>query len=297
MAIKTVPRIGEKEGAEFERELLAVLKKDKDHQLTMDGLLRVRSRRYRCDIKAGNVFWDEKRNDIVLVGAILQGEPVYDMSRGYPILKKEIEIPFSEILQDLAEMPGADPGMLVSKVRKAAMDKYIVRKSDDIRREEVKSTGEVRFSDYEMKSIKVNNNRSNVDSISVDKEGNVELVSENGLSVSVSRMSISDMQRIGDRLSAVKEIYSAARHFYLQARLEAIPKGNRTLSGREDVEGAKAGLRAVNQMDIPRKVCHDVAKTFYPTMARLFSNESLSAKEVDVLIKNFKGPGQNPSIA
>lgn len=273
----------------FEQELLQVLKQDPDHQFAFDGKLCVQSRRYRCEIKAVNVRWDPDKGDLVLVGAFLRGEPVVDMSKGFPVFKTEIEIPFRECLQDLKANPSTDESALLSKARRAVIDKCIGYPMKLLRGAKVTSDGvPVVLDEFRSKGgpgtgmpVRVTSGlpgamvygETSVHSVEQTPEG---LFSVKGVcggvlqELNLSRMSLPDIQRIGGNLRGAYALILHARRDFRLGKEKFVRPGS-TSDAATDRLGEAEGLACVYEKGYPMRVCDSVAKTFCVQYADLFS--------------------------
>ena len=171
----------------FEGELLATLRRDPDHQFAFDGKLRFHSSRYNCELSAVNVHLDERKGDLVLVGAFLSGEPQIDYSRGYALIQHELSVPFKECFEDLKSTPGFNEMYLISKSRKAVIDKCLSAPLRTLSALDADRDGRIELGDFFRKDVRINGGAEGVGSLSM-RDGKVEILNRCWRSGASSRM-------------------------------------------------------------------------------------------------------------
>ena len=275
----------------FEKELLQALRRDPDHQFAFDSKLRVWSKRYNCELRAVSVLWDESKGDIVFVGAFMKGEPQIDMSKGYPRVKPELSIPFRECFCDLKDTPGFNETYLISKTRKAVIDKclsYPMRLLDAngaVRR------GGVELDGFGDRKVYVGGGAVGVGRVSVSDDG-FRMESSDGMPLSVSKMSLLDIQRVGDYLLGINNLIREARKVFIDGKNSVLPQQSTTLSERDVREGEVAGLVRMYESGAPLPCCDAVAKTFSSSHKDVFDDRLHSVREIDRMIREFRSSGK-----
>lgn len=282
----------------FERELLAALKRDPDHQFAFDGKLEVVSSRYGCKLRAYSVFWDPDKDDIVFVGSCIGGQLMLDMSKGYPIVKTEVSIPFRECYNDLKKMNSMSPLYLISKSRKAVIDKNIKYPMGLAGIDKVLRDGTFCVDDFSAPSPKVGGGRYGVGSVScVDGEICLKADTATMCRVSsgelerpdlrVSKLSLSEIQDIGRvLLSAHAEVQNAKR-VYLDIKNSLCPDG-RQVSDRDVRVAEESALRGIYEKGCPVRACHAVALTFSGENARVFDDKLHSLPDIRRMIHDSR---------
>lgn len=275
----------------FEAELLSVLRRDKDHRFNFDGKLKVYSSRYGCTLQAVNVHWDERERDLVFVGAFRGGTPVIDNSRGYPQIQHDVSIPFRECFEDLRKMAGSNEMYLISKTRKAVLDKCISNEVSFARSYQVTRSGRLDFDDFFEKDCRILDGRVPVQSVSV-KDGIVSIETKTGEPVDIRDLSLRDIQRVGEQVRDLNETIREARHTYVSARSKVVlPNG--TVDETDDRMGAAEGLAAVYEKGFPIRVCHGVAATLSQHFESVFDDTKHSAKDINTMIRAFRNGGKD----
>lgn len=283
----------------FEQELLAALKRDPDHQFAFDGKLEVDSSRYGCRLRADNVFWDPEKDDIVFVGCCIGGKPVIDTSKGYPLVKTEVSIPFRECFEDLKKMNSVSPMYLVSKSRKAVIEKCIKHPFRLAGVDRVLRDGVFRVDDFWPSFPKVGGGLSGVGSVScVDGEiylrPDAETVSrvhsgelERMPDLRLTKLSLADIQAIGELLlGAHAEVQKTVRD-YLDIKNALCPDG-RQASDRDVRMAEEAALLGIYEKGHPVRACHAVAMKFTGDNARVFDEMVHSLPEIYKMVHDSK---------
>ena len=289
MAIKST--FSDEQERAFERELLSVLKREPTHQFCFDGKLRFQSRRYGCEMKAMNVHWDEAKGDIVLVGAFYKGKPQIDMSKGYPVIQSEFSIPFRECYDDLKQTPGFNEMYLISKTRKAVIDKSLGFPMKVLEAGGALQRGGVDFSDFDVRQPAVLDGSEQVGSVTL-KDGVYAVHSSKGYFLDVQKMSLLDIQRIGTMLSSVNDIVREARKTFIQGKNAELPSGSVSLSERDIRCAEEAGLRRVYDQGFPIRCCDVVAKSFSRSYKDVFDTELHSLREIDRMMREVRSKGR-----
>ena len=270
----------------FEKDLLSALVRDRDHQFAFDGVLQVYSSRYDCVLRAVNVHWDEKKGDVVFVGAFLKGKPQFDLSRGYPVVAQELSIPFRECFEDLRRTPGYQESYLLSKVRKAVIEKCLVYPAGRLSTRGLAEEGKIAFGEFPFKSFAPDGGRNGVGELSVSG-GTVSVTDGSGRPMNLSRMSLSDIQRIGEDMLRMNDIMQDAFKVYHKGYYSVVKEGS-TVPEADNARGAMEGLRLVREMGYPPSVCKGLARTYFPSAAGLFESARSSVGDIDRLIEAFR---------
>lgn len=290
MAVKK--KFTDEQERQFEMELLSVLRRDKDHRFDFDGKLKVFSTRYGCTLQAVNVHWDERERDLVFVGAFRSGNPVMDTTARYPKLKQEISIPFRECFEDLKKMEGTNEMYLISKTRKAVLDKCIGKEAGFSKAYSVQRGGKLEFSDFFDKDFSVLNEGTPVGSVSV-KDGIVEVMAKDGMPLDMKNMSLRDIQRIGEQITAVNDLIRDARKVYVDARSKFV-QANGTVDESADRKGAAEGLAAVYEKGFPLRVCHGIAQSMSrPLFENVYNDQMHSVKDISLMLLKFRKDGKS----
>lgn len=285
MAVRT--KITDEQERLFEKELLVALMRDGQHQFAFDGKLRVWSSRYNCELKAVCVQWDESRGDVVFVGAFMQGEPQMDYSNGFPLVKPELVIPFRECFNDLRSTPGFNENYLISKTRKAVMDKclsYPMRLLD--------AYGAVRGSElpldeFSSRKVFVCGGAHRVGSIAL-QDGVYSVRTPEGMPLSLNRLSLLDIQRLGEGLQEVNRLIRDARKAFIDGKNAVLPKLSTTLSERDVRCGEEAGLVSLYDSGATLRCCDAVARTFSGSYKDVFDERLHSPKEIDAMVRAYR---------
>lgn len=286
-------RISDQQERLFERELLTALRRDPEHQFAFDGKLRVFSSRYGCTLEAVNVHWDEKKGEAVFVGAFRSGNPVYDMSKGYAVVQHEIAIPFSECFEDMKSTPGFNEAYLISKTRKAVMDKCL---SFPLRQLQAKGgirDGGIDLSEFSANqpTVTYSGGSLNVQSVS-SKDGQFEIVCSDGYPLKVSNLSLPDIQKIGESLLAVDKYIKIARRAFIDAKNAVLPEQSTSLSERDVRESEEKGLSSIYGMGFPLRYCDAVAKMHSSSFKDVFDDRKHSPLEIDRMVRAYREQGK-----
>ena len=287
MAVKN--KITDEQERLFERDLLQVLGRDPDHQFAFDGKLRVFSSRYRCELRAVSVELSPE-GDVVFVGAFLRGEPQFDTSKGYRTVVPELRIPFSECFNDLRTTPGFNEAYLVSKTRKAVLDKCVAHPMQLLDVSGLSSRGKV-----EMLETAVIAGASGVGDVRVGsvacRDGMVTVETDDGVPVGVSRMRLTDIQRLGRSLHTMNAYVREVRKDFIEAKNASLPSRNGSFSENDIRLGEEAGLAAIYGKH-PLPYCDAVARTFAVTHKDVFDVSRRSAAEIDRMIRDYRENGK-----
>ncbi len=285
-------KLSEQDFLSFESDLREALVRDPDHQFAFDGVLKVQSSRYRCLLRAVNVRWDERRGDAVFVGAFISGEPQPDYSRGYPLIKSEVEIPFRECFRDLERMGGFGGRYLLTKTRKAVIEKCLshplrVLSSYDA----VEKDGSFLpdgFLDPSAGERPLSVVGGSVRVGSVRRDGKyVSVLGDDLRAIDLTKISLRDIQRIGERMGAARDRVKEARGVYVKARIAVVGEG-KTVSERDDRLGSEAGLEAVYGAGYPMAVCRSVARTYCPEHEGVFDTVRHGMREIDAMVRAYR---------
>lgn len=270
----------------FENELLAALRRDPDHLFSFDGKLKVYSTRYDCLLEGNNVHWDEEKKDIVFVGLCRKGrQPIVDMSKGYAILKGEISLPFREVFEDMRKMPDVSEAYLLSKVRKAVIDKYIASPMQMADKVFLTRSGAFAFDTVPGSKMMVDGGAVQLASCSVDGEGRFGLKAADGMPVSVGKLSLTDIQRIGERILEAHGLVRRAFRDYVDGA--ALP-GNQTESDIDLRAAEQKGLVAVYEKGYPHGVLNAVAKTMSRSYGDVFDPALHDAKSISDMLDRYR---------
>ena len=304
-----IKKLSDEDVQRFEKDLLAALKNDPQHQFAFDGKLHFFSSRYGCEIKAVNVLWDPDKGDLVLVGAFLSGAPVIDMSKGFPVFKTEFAIPFSECYRDMKENPSADESMLISKSRKAVIDKCLGYPMKLMKGTHLEG-GRICFDDYLSAGgpgleggLTVNSGlpsavaygTAEVSSVREAEDGRFIIESDfadRSYELNLSGASLCDIQKIGNRILDAYALTQQARKVFCKAKEKFVRPGS-TSDQVTDRMGEAEGLASVFEKGYPLRVCDSVAKTFCVEYANYFSDamEYATRSEIQHWIRNFRKTG------
>lgn len=288
-----VRHFSDEQERDFERELLSVLRHDNDHRFDFDGKLKVYSRRYGCMLQAVNVHWDERERDIVFVGAFRSGNPVMDNSSLYPKMKHEIAIPFRECFEDLKNMAGTNEMYLISKTRKAILDKCICKEVNIAKNFGLHRDGRIDFKDFSLEQVFIKNGAVPVGSVSVN-DGNVSVVAANGMPIDIKEMSLREMQRVGDFVREhANGQYREARKLYTEVRSKFV-RPNATVDDLTDRKGASEGLAAVYEKGFPLRICHGVAQTMSKiNFGTVYDDSIHSVKDISMMLVKYHKDGKS----
>lgn len=281
----------------FEQDLLFVLKKEPSHKLDFDGKMLFKSRRYGCLLAATDVFWDEKTGDIVLVGAHKGGAPIIDESKGFPELKQRVAVPLRECFEDLKVSSGMEMRLL-SKARKAVIDKYISEKlnifsSRSLMRDgilDLKGLGIGKF--VKQRADGQRTDMSVIDAVVRGEDGKTSLICSNSLSTgyewSMSSISLADIQLFGSQLERVNVAYSQASDIYT-SKMQSLEPKDMSYSRQEQIRHRDMALMAVFDSKASLDICNAVAQTYANT--DIFDRKAHSLHEIESAVKNFRSTG------
>lgn len=281
----------------FEYDLARALRADPDRQISF-GPFQFYSRRYGALMRAVDVHVDEQGRT-VLVGAFLRGKPHFDMSKGFPVLQPEVSIPFREVFEDLETMEGFNGAYLVSKVRKAAMDKYLglpLRKLSNAYGVDVVSG--VDFSLYPGAGgpDTIGDGDRKVASVSATGLGSAHgdvtysFVTSDGLNGDLRSLPVADMRRIGDKLRAIDSLHRSAIVAYRKGRAVYDKEGVQS-NAYDERMGEANGLSEVYYGGYPPAVCDRVARLLSRHYPDVFDHGRHTPGDIDLMIRGFKRHG------
>ena len=281
----------------FEKDLLVVLKTDPSHKLDFDGKMLFKSRRYDCLLAATDVFWDEKTGDIVLVGAHKGGAPVIDESKGFPEFKQRVAVPLRECFEDLKVSSGMEMRLL-SKARKAVIDKYIGEKlniftSRSLMRDgilDLKGLGIGKFVNQRADGQRTD--LSVIDAVVRGEDGKTSLICSNSLCTGYERpmssIALADIQLFGSQLDRVSEAYSKASDVYT-SKMQSLEPKDMTYSRQEQVRHRDMALMAVFDSKASLDICNAVARTY--ANSDVFDRKAHPVSDIESAIKNYRNSG------
>ena len=279
-------KYNETELMSFERELLAVLKNDPDHRLDFDGKLLFRSRRHDCLLAATDVYWDRKSGDVILVGAFRSGKPVMDESKGYPVMKDRVAVPFRECFDDLRLSSGNEM-KLISKARKAVIDKYLNSSMNWMKSKGLVEGGILNLISLDVGKFRIN--RADVVGLGVGSEGKITLLCSNSFAsnfcTEASKIPISDIQSLGNQLVRFQDMYRSAASVYSETLRSENPR-SMSFSQHDDQAATAAALLAVYDRNFPMKVCDMVAKDF--AGSDVFDSSLHSASQIEKSVRSMR---------
>ncbi len=275
----------------FESDLRGALVRDREHQFAFDGKLKFYSSRYQCTLEAVSVFLDPVKQDIVLVGAFISGTPQFDYSKGFPVIQHELSLPFRECFRDMQNAErGFNETYLVSKTRKAVLDKCVLYPLNALRQCNADRDGTVLLSDFGPKDFKVSDSRVTIGCVGAEGR-NVVLEDKDGRPVNIASVSLSDLSRLGERMDVIRALIQEARNSFLGERGKLVQE-NGTVTDWDLRKGAEKGLGSLHEKGYPLRVCYAVARTFSPDLADFFDDSKVSAKEVDGMMRRFRESGR-----
>lgn len=285
----------------FEKELLSALQRDPGHSFTFDKSLEFISSRYGCRLRAVNVFLSDDGKDIVFVGSNIGGggDSCVDWSKGYPVVNSEIKLPFHKVFTDLRNMQGVDPTILISKSRRAVIDKCLRYPLRNIHRQVLRD-GRFCMDDFSAPAPKVKGGKVTIGSIYM-KEGLIYLEPDNDtkekvrqgddprgiLDLRLTHLSLSEIQDIGSNLLAAQaEIQNATRD-YLDIKGRICPDG-RQVSERDIRLAEESALRGIYEKGYPIRVLHAVASRLSLDNSTVFDDMIHNFKDVQQMMQNVK---------
>ena len=274
----------------FEQDLRYALMRDRDHQFAFDGKLRMYSSRYGCTLEAVSVFLDPVKQDIVFVGAFLSGTPQFDYSKGYPQIQSEIALPFRECYEDMRRSEAHNETYLISKTRKAVLDKCVQYPLASLKSHNADRDGVLLLGDFSGKEFRVKSGAVAVGGVS-SEGGKVEITDSRGVPIRLSDISLGDLSRLGERMNGVRDLIQKARREFLQERGKVVTE-NGTVSDWDLRVGSEKGLGKLCEDGYPLRVCYAVAKTYSPDLASLFDEKSVSRRKVDEMMRLFRKEGR-----
>lgn len=249
-------RISEADFASFEKELLVVLKNDRDHHIGFDGKLMFHSTRYGCDLEAADVHWDPKRGDLVLVGACRNGA-VIDESKGFPQILNCVEIPFREVYEEMRDGQHNEL-YLVSKTKKSVLDKYILKPLEKLENLGVIDVGSVIFKDFGLKDVRLGG--SSVTGIHKNPEGKVVFTSDGAPERPAAfGNSITDIQSLGRNFSGIFETYEAAMNDFIEAK-RSIVGTNQSATDYDVMHANSEGMATLYEKGYSARICNAVSR-------------------------------------
>lgn len=289
---ETRHRVTEPEFSRFEEDLLNVLKKDKDHGISFDGKLIFKSSRYNCDLRAIDVHWDEKKGDLVLVGAVK--DEVARMGgnirneKGEPVFKNTIEVSFREVYEDMKHQREArfNESYLISKTRKSVIDKYITHRLERLERLDLTGGGVLSFKDFNIKDVKTSGHI--VSGILIGEDGRVNLRDHNGGSVSLLDFSLSDIQDFGDNMGSIVNMYDQAFVTYTEGRQKYLKEGHQYDTFLDNL-GTSEGLACIYEKGYPNRICNAIARRH--SGCDLFDTAIYNNKEIHDRVHRYRASG------
>lgn len=233
-------------GGEFYDELLRVLKKDPDMTLTFRDGLVYRSRARGCSFTLSDVHYSPEKGDVVFVGAFKSGRPVFDDSKGYPIMKTDFEFPFRDVVKDMTES-GDDAKRLFIASRQAATYKYVTLPYRKLENAGIVEDGMLRFSDLGVRFSK-ESGLSTLEAVSVDTGGNysVTLVDSSDFGRKYRDLGMGQLALIHDSMRAVLERFRLERGLYAEAKA-SVTKGMQSDPGLDRMATLTAVLGMVDR--------------------------------------------------
>lgn len=278
----------EQELQNFESDLLSVLRRDPDHQFVFDGKLKVHSSRYGCDLRAMNVLWDSERGDLVFVGAFIGGKPCIDTSKGYPVLKTEVAIPFRECYHDMMASPYANGSYLISKTRKAVIDKCVGFQLGRAQVENLTDGDSLVLSDFTDLRCQVAGER--VGSISFS-DGKVQVENLDGVPINFNRLSLQEVSSLGRCVQKARGEFRSAVNVYVDSVNKESPV-SQSLSEDDYRFIDEKSLDMVYQKQFPQRVLHGVAKRFSKSHPEVFNPKKHSAQAVSGMMRSYASGGK-----
>lgn len=270
----------------IEKDLLRALARDSEHQFAFDGKLKFFSRRYNCTMEAVDVHYDPAKNDIVLVGAFLSGTPQFDTSRGYSVIKPELELPFREVYADMKATEGYNEGYVISKTRKAVLDKCLAYPMGQLLANGAGRDGCIsldEFRDFERKPPVLPGRRDTPQAmpfpmeISV-RDGQFTFRDRDGRELNLRGYNMTEIQAVGKSLLEVRQMFVDARKDYIAAKNGVVREHAQT-SERDEREGEKAGLTAIYEHNYPVRICHMVARNLSASFPDAFDRSEREVRK------------------
>lgn len=269
----------------FEQELLQVLKNDKEHSIPFDKMLAFKSRRFDCVLAAADVRLDSKTGELVMVGAFKSGKPIIDTSKGYPVMKVDVEIPLRECYEDL-KMSSGQEDRLLNKAKKAVLDKYVTGYVNSFAKRGLTKDNKLVFENFGLDDFKIDH--SSVLSLTHDGN-NITVTSSNSFSPSfdtkISRFHLTEMQEIGSYLKQIEDKYKEAVSIY-SARKKELEPLSMTQSERDTEEHNRDALLTMYKGNFPMAICNSVAQTF--AGSDMFDLDKHSLSEIHKLVSGYK---------
>lgn len=269
----------------FEKELLEVLKKDKEHSIPFNKLFAFKSRRFDCMLAAADVRLDKKTGELVMVGAFKSGTPIVDYSKGFPEFKTDVEIPLRECYDDLKLSSGMEESLL-DKTRKAVVDKYVTGYVRSFENRGMAAGGKLSFDDFGLDELKIDRSRvveieSVCDSLYVIRSDSFTP----SYDTQISRFHLTEVQELGGHLQKIEEKYRQAAEVFHQRKKELEPLSS-SLSQRDTDEHNRDALITMYNKSFPLTICNSIAKNLVGS--DIFDLNKHSLVEISDLVAGYK---------
>lgn len=197
----------------FEKDILAVLKKDDKKVLLFDERLHVFSSQYNRKLILKDIHLDEKTGEIVMVGGDYK-EPV--MEKG--AFKTGFERPLRDCPEDMMKSNEKEClSRLLCKGREAVADKYILEPMRKLCLHGLQIDGSLNFSTYGFDGVCFKDKQ--IDGVYVYfLDGELKAVTvkdKNGEELKLDELTLEQIQSVGFQLFKLLEAFQEARKQYL----------------------------------------------------------------------------------
>ncbi len=273
---------------DFERDLLTVLRNDKEGLLKFDGRLLFNSRKHQCTLAAVDVHIDGSTGEAVLVGVFRHGQPTFTAAKGFPEQQKYFSVPLRECYEDLCLQ--GEQSRLESKARKAVIDRYIQQPLNHLHARGLFEGGVMRASGLDSQDMSVADRKVLAFVESLDGRFNFICADSQGrgFKLDVATLSMRQLQQLGGSLERSSVFLSMAEtDFVLEKRSRR--KGNVSYSESEERMHNAEALVSVYERKYPPRIMHAVAKGMSGT--DLFNPDKYSAGQIAAMVSRFKKEG------